>query len=53
MSAYFLLKRCPNPNTEEIRRGLEGNLCMCTGYDNIIKSVKAAADKLNAERERI
>lgn len=46
MSAYFLLSRNPKPTEEEIRRGLEGNYCRCTGYVNIIKSVKAAAEKM-------
>ena len=39
-------KNNPNPTEEEIRNGLEGNLCRCTGYHNIVKSVKAAADSL-------
>jgi carbon-monoxide dehydrogenase small subunit len=46
MSTYFLLSRKPKPTEEEIRRGLEGNYCRCTGYINIIKSVKAAAEKM-------
>jgi aerobic carbon-monoxide dehydrogenase small subunit len=48
MSTYFLLKRTPNPTIEEIRRGLEGNLCMCTGYQNIIDAVKNASEKMRA-----
>ena len=36
---------------DEIRRGLSGNLCRCTGYQNIVKAVRTAADKLNAQRE--
>jgi carbon-monoxide dehydrogenase small subunit len=43
MAAAYLLSQNPNPTEDEIRRGLEGNLCRCTGYVNIIKSVKAAA----------
>jgi len=43
MSAADLLQRNPNPTEEEIRRGLEGNLCRCTGYHNIVKAVKAAS----------
>jgi carbon-monoxide dehydrogenase small subunit len=43
MAAAYLLEQNPNPTEDEIRRGLEGNLCRCTGYVNIIKSVKAAA----------
>jgi carbon-monoxide dehydrogenase small subunit len=40
-----LLKENPNPTEEEIRIGLEGNLCRCTGYHNIVKAVMAAAGK--------
>ena len=43
MAAAYLLEQNPNPTDDEIRRGLEGNLCRCTGYVNIIKSVKSAA----------
>jgi carbon-monoxide dehydrogenase small subunit len=43
MSACALLKDNPDPSDDEIREGLEGNLCRCTGYQNIVRSVKAAA----------
>ncbi len=43
LSAYQLLERNPNPSEAEIREGLQGNLCRCTGYHNIIKSVQHAA----------
>jgi len=43
MAAADLLARNPNPSDEEIRHGLEGNLCRCTGYHNIIEAVKSAA----------
>ena len=43
MSACALLKDNPDPSESEIREGLEGNLCRCTGYQNIVKSVQAAA----------
>jgi aerobic carbon-monoxide dehydrogenase small subunit len=43
MSAAHLLDRNPNPTEEEIRHGLEGNLCRCTGYQNIVEAVKQAA----------
>ena len=43
MAAVDLLNRNPNPSDEEIRHGLEGNLCRCTGYHNIVEAVKAAA----------
>ena len=44
MAAVDLLNRNPNPSDEEIRHGLEGNLCRCTGYHNIVEAVKSAAD---------
>jgi aerobic carbon-monoxide dehydrogenase small subunit len=43
MAATAILERNPNPTEDEIRKGLEGNLCRCTGYQNIVESVKAAA----------
>jgi aerobic carbon-monoxide dehydrogenase small subunit len=43
MAAADLLSRNPNPSDEEIRHGLEGNLCRCTGYHNIVEAVKSAA----------
>jgi carbon-monoxide dehydrogenase small subunit len=43
MAAAYLLEKNPNPTDDEIRQGLEGNLCRCTGYVNIIKSVQSAA----------
>jgi aerobic carbon-monoxide dehydrogenase small subunit len=43
MASISLLKENPNPSEEEVRIGLEGNLCRCTGYHNIVKSVLAAA----------
>ena len=43
MAAAHLLERNPNPTEEEIRHGLEGNLCRCTGYQNIVEAVKQAA----------
>jgi len=46
MAAYDLLERNPNPSAEEIRVGLEGNLCRCTGYHNIVKAVQSAAGKV-------
>ncbi|MEL7468390.1 MAG: (2Fe-2S)-binding protein [Pseudomonadota bacterium] len=44
MSAADLLKNNPNPSETEIREYLEGNLCRCTGYHNIVKSIQAAAE---------
>jgi carbon-monoxide dehydrogenase small subunit len=43
MAAADLLRRNPNPSDEEIRHGLEGNLCRCTGYHNIVEAVRTAA----------
>ncbi len=43
MAAVKLVENNPNITEEEIRHGLDGNLCRCTGYENIVKSVKAAA----------
>ena len=43
MSAIDLLKRIPDPTEEQIREQLEGNLCRCTGYHNIVRAVKKAA----------
>ena len=43
MAAAELLARNPNPSDEEIRHGLEGNLCRCTGYHNIVEAVRSAA----------
>ncbi len=44
MAATSLLEENPNPTEEDVRLGLEGNLCRCTGYHNIVKAVLAAAD---------
>lgn len=46
MSAVDLVKTHPNPDEQTIREGLEGNICRCTGYQNIVKAVKAAADNM-------
>ncbi len=46
MSAIDLLKNNPSPSEQEIRHHLEGNLCRCTGYHNIVKSIKAAAQTM-------
>jgi len=50
LSSLFLLKRNPNPSDEEIKRGIDGNLCRCTGYLNIVKAVKAASEKMRHDR---
>ncbi len=49
MAAAHLLERNPNPTEDEIRHGLEGNLCRCTGYQNIVEAVKQAAGRQTAE----
>ncbi len=46
MAAKYLLETNPNPTEDEIRKGLEGNLCRCTGYVNIVKAVKSAAGQM-------
>ena len=49
MRAAELLEKNPNPSEEEIRMGIAGNLCRCTGYVNIIKAVQYAAEKIQKE----
>lgn len=46
LASFGLLQSNPNPTEEEIRHGLEGNLCRCTGYHNIVKAVQYAAEKM-------
>jgi aerobic carbon-monoxide dehydrogenase small subunit len=48
MAAAALLKDSPRPTEEQVREGLEGNLCRCTGYHNIVRAVLAAADSMAA-----
>jgi carbon-monoxide dehydrogenase small subunit len=50
VSAVDLLQRNPDPTDDEIRTGLAGNLCRCTGYENIVKAVRAAAGVLRDAR---
>jgi carbon-monoxide dehydrogenase small subunit len=49
--AYRLLHENSNPSEAEIRFGISGNLCRCTGYLNIVKAIRAAADTMNSARE--
>jgi len=49
MSAYGLLQDNPRPSEEEIRHALHGNLCRCTGYQHIVKSIQYAAEKMAGE----
>jgi aerobic carbon-monoxide dehydrogenase small subunit len=46
MTAVDLLGQNPSPSEDEIRRGIEGNLCRCTGYQNIVKAIQHAATKM-------
>jgi carbon-monoxide dehydrogenase small subunit len=46
LASYALLKQNPNPSEADIREGLAGNLCRCTGYQNIVKAVQQAAEKM-------
>jgi aerobic carbon-monoxide dehydrogenase small subunit len=50
MTAAALLKENPGPSEAEIREYLEGNICRCTGYHNIVKAIQAAADELGGTR---
>ena len=49
MASVDLLSENPNPSEDEIRHGLEGNLCRCTGYHNIVKAVATAAAEMRGE----
>lgn len=48
MRAYRFLQENPDPSEEEIRLGMSGNLCRCTGYQNIVKAVRYAAEKMQS-----
>jgi carbon-monoxide dehydrogenase small subunit len=47
MASYNLLKNNPHPTEAEIRKALEGNICRCTGYQNIVRAVQYAAEKMS------
>jgi carbon-monoxide dehydrogenase small subunit len=49
--AYRLLQENPDPSAAEIRMGISGNLCRCTGYQNIVKAIRAAADRMSHAKE--
>ena len=51
MRTHRLLQEIPNPTEDEIRVGLSGNICRCTGYQNIVKAVQSAASQLAATKE--
>ena len=50
MTTVDLLKNNPSPSEDEIRKGIEGNLCRCTGYQNIVKSIQYAAREMSGSR---
>jgi carbon-monoxide dehydrogenase small subunit len=50
MSAKHLLEKNPHPSEEEIRWGISGNLCRCTGYNKIVEAIQYAADKLEQDK---
>ncbi len=52
MSSHFLLSRNPHPSDGEIRKGIAGNLCRCTGYQNILAAVRLAAERLNVKHQQ-
>jgi aerobic carbon-monoxide dehydrogenase small subunit len=49
--AFRLLQENPNPSEAEIRQGIAGNLCRCTGYQTIVRAIRAAAEHMNSTRE--
>jgi carbon-monoxide dehydrogenase small subunit len=51
MTGLALLQRNPNPSEHEIRVGISGNLCRCTGYVNIVKAIRYAAEKMQVPEE--
>lgn len=53
MASYQLLKNNPHPSEAEIRKGLEGNICRCTGYQNIVRAVQHAAEQMSTTSEPV
>ena len=51
MSAKYLLANNPDPTEEEIRWGISGNLCRCTGYNKIVEAIQYASEKMNVQEE--
>ena len=51
MVAIELLSKNPNPTEDEVREAISGNLCRCTGYQNIVKSIESAAKKMRVVTE--
>ena len=52
MAAHDLLQQNPTPTDEEIRAGIEGNYCRCTGYHNIVRAIRVAAERMQEGRTR-
>jgi aerobic carbon-monoxide dehydrogenase small subunit len=50
LSSLYLLSKNPNPSEDEIRKGIDGNLCRCTGYVHIVDSIKLAAEKMRGQK---
>jgi carbon-monoxide dehydrogenase small subunit len=53
MAGADLLARNPNPTEDEVREGIEGNLCRCTGYHNIVKAIQATGEQASKSREGV
>ncbi len=53
LSAKHLLEKNPNPTEDEIRHGISGNLCRCTGYNKIVEAVQHAAEKMSTSEEEV
>jgi carbon-monoxide dehydrogenase small subunit len=51
MAGLALLKRNPQPTEQEIRLGISGNLCRCTGYVNIVRAIQFAAEKMEESQQ--
>jgi carbon-monoxide dehydrogenase small subunit len=49
-AAHEILRQHPHPTVEQIRHGLEGNMCRCTGYQNIVRAVQSAAEAMGGRR---
>jgi len=52
MSALYLLNQNPSPDEKEIRAGLSGNLCRCTGYNQIVEAISVAADRMRSRESQ-
>lgn len=52
MSTYYLLSRNPHPKTKDIRKAIAGNTCRCTGYQNVLKAIDAAAESMGKGQGR-